>query len=277
MNRNQKFGIEIEFATSDHYAVNNLTQKLRDAGIDVQSMGYTHQTTQHWKIVTDSSCGYELVSPPMTINDNGLDQIYTVCRVLNENNFAVDNNCGLHVHIDASNYSVKQMMGIISAYIMYEKHFDLLMPLSRRADANRFCHSNLQYVTRNWGKSEINRIKRNIRNNNTNIIANLFGTRYMKINTESYVRHGTLEFRQHSGTLSSTKIVNWIVILLQFADVAKNFTLKTKPYNYNIYGFKSIFKITRSNPDSLISCASTYIINRVKQLNPNLNLELEIS
>lgn len=37
-----------------------------------------------------------------------------------------------------------------------------------------------------------------------------FGSRYFKINFESFATHGTVEFRHHSGTTEYEKIVNWV-------------------------------------------------------------------
>ena len=42
---------------------------------------------------------------------------------------------------------------------------------------------------------------------------NYNGTRYRKVNAESYIRHKTVEFRQHSGTTEFKKISNWINFL----------------------------------------------------------------
>jgi hypothetical protein len=36
------------------------------------------------------------------------------------------------------------------------------------------------------------------------------GGRYHKLNLSSYVSHGTIEFRQHQGTINYVKISRWI-------------------------------------------------------------------
>jgi hypothetical protein len=45
--------------------------------------------------------------------------------------------------------------------------------------------------------------------------------RYHKLNTESYWRHNTVEFRQHSGTIEYEKISNWILFLARFVEFSK--------------------------------------------------------
>ncbi|MDO5509556.1 MAG: amidoligase family protein, partial [Weeksellaceae bacterium] len=48
-----------------------------------------------------------------------------------------------------------------------------------------------------------------------------FGTRYLKLNLSSYQRHGTVEFRHHSGTVNYTKIKNWILICARLVEASK--------------------------------------------------------
>jgi hypothetical protein len=49
-------------------------------------------------------------------------------------------------------------------------------------------------------------------------VANLPQTRYYKLNLAAYVKHGTLEFRQHAGTLNLNKMINWIMFCVQFVE-----------------------------------------------------------
>lgn len=42
--------------------------------------------------------------------------------------------------------------------------------------------------------------------------------RYFKINLQAYLRHGTIEFRQHSGSANATKVCNWVRFLQAFID-----------------------------------------------------------
>ena len=44
-------------------------------------------------------------------------------------------------------------------------------------------------------------------------VAGTICTRYTKVNSQSYNRHKTIEFRQHSGTINYTKIMGWVKFL----------------------------------------------------------------
>lgn len=51
---------------------------------------------------------------------------------------------------------------------------------------------------------------------------NIFGglNRYMAVNLASYARHGTVEFRQHSGSTNAAKVANWVTFCLHFVNKA---------------------------------------------------------
>jgi hypothetical protein len=46
-------------------------------------------------------------------------------------------------------------------------------------------------------------------------------TRYWTVNVNSFPKYGTLEFRQHQGTLNGKKAVNWVKMLLAMATTAQ--------------------------------------------------------
>jgi len=52
-------------------------------------------------------------------------------------------------------------------------------------------------------------------------IANRF-SRYHVINMTAYLKYGTVEFRQHSGTIEFVKIANWLKITQALVATAKN-------------------------------------------------------
>jgi hypothetical protein len=43
-------------------------------------------------------------------------------------------------------------------------------------------------------------------------------SRYYKLNALAFLRHGTLEFRQHGGTMSILRMVNWIIFCVNFIE-----------------------------------------------------------
>ena len=196
----RRFGVEFEA-----YNVNmhTLCDALLEAGIHCRIEGYNHTTRRHWKIVSDSSLTgnqtFELVSPILQ-GEQGIDEMKTVCRVLNECGAKVNKSCGTHVHIDAQNMDLETWKRVYINYARLEKVIDDFMPVSRKRNNNAYCqgYSNLPNL-----EDRITRAR------SLNEIYSFFGSRYYKINPKSYARHNTIEFRQHSGTVDFEKISNW--------------------------------------------------------------------
>jgi len=66
------FGVEIEVCYHEHYDRYHVRDALVDGGVQAIVSGYEAQPV--WKIVHDSSCGYEIVSPVLQGNE-GLLQV----------------------------------------------------------------------------------------------------------------------------------------------------------------------------------------------------------
>ncbi len=210
----RKFGIEIEAVG---VPMAEVARALNAAGIPTCVEGYNHITKSHWKVVSDSSLSgqyaFELVSPILQ-GASGLCQVETVGRVLTEIGAKVNKSCGLHVHVDARDIDTAAMKRVCKMWMKYESCFDSVMPESRRN--NVFCRS-----TRNDFRSldvAFNAI--DAARDLNGLRAVMGGNRYKKLNLESLVRHGTVEFRQHSGTVDNTKMVMWIELVTAFIECA---------------------------------------------------------
>lgn len=216
-----KFGVEIEF-----YGPNKrqIKEALESEGITCSIEGYHHNTRGHWKIMTDGSINAgrgeatEVVSPILK-GRNGLDQLRKVCASLTRCRALVNKSCGLHVHFDASTFDLNTWKRIYKNYARYETVIDSMMPRSRRGNRNRYCRS----ITDRIGR-DLPTAYRKIDNARTlkalsNAISNR--NRYCKINAESYFRHQSIEFRQHSGTREYDKMENWIMFIHHLIDYSK--------------------------------------------------------
>ena len=222
---NRNFGIEIE---AYNCSKQKLAQELTAVGIKVRVEGYNHtDSTEHWKLVTDSSLtgnqSFELVSPILH-GEKGLKDLEKVCWVLELCNVKVDNSCGLHIHMDAADFTINTWKNLALGYKRLEKVIDAFMPSSRRN--NRFCQG-FEAIT-----------EQNIKNAVTICdLRRAFGNdRYHKVNLEAYARHRTVEFRQHGGTTNFVKMSSWIHFLaklITFAEqgeVQARTTLQTIPF-----------------------------------------------
>jgi hypothetical protein len=202
MNLNRTYGVEIEFI-GDRESV---AQAVREAGLDCLVEGYNHRTKPHWKVVTDSSVhvdgisglGGEIVSPILR-GTEGFEQIEKVCRALKSAGASVNITCGLHVHHDAQDFRTETFKNLIKIYKRFEPTIDELVFPSRRGNTNTYCQT--------LARIDMEEI---LKKNTLQQIIPHYGDRYRKLNLRSFATHGTVEFRQHQGTIDSKEIINWI-------------------------------------------------------------------
>jgi len=216
------FGVEFEC-----YLPDGASQQACAAAVS-QRLGapcivetYNHQLRGHWKIVTDGSLGdysrgIEIVSPVLN-GEAGLSAVYAVAEALSDFGCTVSKKCGFHVHVGARNAPLTFFKSLVKFYGAFEKVIDAMMPVSRRANSNLYCRSmtsaNANTVDRATSLDGVIAAYHGS--------ANVNEARYYKLNLNAHRRHGTVEFRQHSATLSGTKSRNWVVLCLKMVDAAK--------------------------------------------------------
>lgn len=241
------FGIEIEMI---HPNRERVAEMLNAAGIEcnVVRIGI-HSVSRGWKIVPDGSVlrGFELVSPILN-GEDGLNQVRTVGRVLNAAGAKVNKGCGLHVHHEAVGFNAESLKKVVKIYGRMEKQIDEMMPKSRRENNNRFCQSvigaDLDYLATRGSHIYSPR-------------------RYFKVNLQSYFRQGTVEFRQHSGTVEAKKMVNWILFTALIVDKARGRVSSTKPFK-NWVDVKWFLEATTNRMDSIIKDMVDFYTERRK-------------
>jgi hypothetical protein len=169
-----------------------------------------------WKVVSDASVngngnGLEFVSPVLK-GDDGLDQVRKICNALTAIGATVNLSCGYHVHVGARDQerNADFFKNLLKLYSRYEEAIDQIMPPSRRGNANRYCASVIRH----------NAAVVDAAVTPQQVIAAL-GSRYHKLNLSAFYKHGTVEFRQHAGTVDGDKAANWIVVCLKLVAAAK--------------------------------------------------------
>jgi len=217
---NRKFGIEIEAYNVDMYT---LRAALNAAGIVCDIENYNHQTRPHWKIVSDMSIrgnqAFELVSPILQ-GDNGLMQVEIVCEVLKRLDAKVNTSCGMHVHIDARDIDVNGLKRVSKMWVKYESCFDSIVTASRgNNDYAKGLRCKFASLDEAFVKIDAAQTRAGIA---YAMNGDGYGStsRYHKLNFESMQRHGTIEFRQHQGTVDGKKITSWVKLVGGFVETA---------------------------------------------------------
>lgn len=201
------FGVELELvAPIDRYQISS---KLIAAG-------FTNWTVMHDGSLTSDIGWYasEVVSPILK-GEEGLATLKAVMDFLRLTIGArVNASCGMHVHIGVRGMKPTRLRKIAIAFINNEKNFDSLVPASRLT--NRYCQSNARIVrhSRLTTAETVAQIGEAMNGGNSSQHYNHY--RYYKLNFQSFVRHGTVEFRQHAGTVESSKACAWVRLIAGF-------------------------------------------------------------
>lgn len=130
------FGVELELtAPMTMYAMKDQLVAI-GAGdwrvVGDGSVSVTPETSNHF--------GMEVVSPVLQ-GSAGLEKLTVVMDKLKALGCKVNRSCGMHVHVGVRGMKVERVRRIAIAFMNAERHFDALVPSSRRS--NRYCQSNL--------------------------------------------------------------------------------------------------------------------------------------
>ena len=219
MNEDRTYGVEIEITGTRELGTDlrGITNALSRSGIPAVSASYgspDQPERGNWKVLPDASCGPEIVSPPLR-GKGGLQEIGRVCQVLEGLGAEVSARCGLHVHHDAAGLTVRNMVDISALYAAHQRAINSILPASRRD--NSYCLAlGPHHVDRQWQRSMA-------ANRDQQSAAQAMQlSRYSAVNWHALLRHGTVEFRQHHGTLDSQEMRCWVLLTQGFIEVALN-------------------------------------------------------
>lgn len=163
--------------------------------------------------------GMELVSP-ILLGHKGMKQVHAMLEALESLDCSVDESCGMHIHLDGESLTHRAMKQLASLYVKYEATIDSILPASRRNNRNCKSMCSQRWGSRNYGH-ELPRLARLAQKfdeiDSASVCNELLGIwrdRFIKLNLEALVDHGTVEFRQHGGTLNFEKTLHWIILCM---------------------------------------------------------------
>lgn len=214
------FGVEIECAG---ITCQQAAQALTDAGFPARYEGYNHATRNGWKVVYDASVsnsagsGVEVVSPILR-GEDGIQQVHSVMEALRNAGANVNVSCGIHVHVGVNDLTREQVARALRIYHDNRHAIASILPPSRRN--GRWCAT--------WAEGDVARVEQYAQQGRALHLAQR--GRYRNVNLQSLPRYGTVEFRQHSGSLNGTKVENWVRLLIAMVEAAKQgeFTTTTR-------------------------------------------------
>lgn len=194
----RRFGIEIEYIGRS----SEVAREMEARGVRCSVEDYNHRVRSGWKIVSDASVsgGYELVSPPLR-GEEGLRQLKIACDALDAAGARVDRQCGLHIHHDVHDLDAPAFGRLFRGWSRNQRNTDSLVAASRRGSQWARAHSD----------AEIRRIESLSSMDDGSVRRMLSGMdRYRSLNAICFPRYGTVEARQHQGTINAKKIGAWV-------------------------------------------------------------------
>ena len=201
---------------------------VRAAGpamVNPERVGWRSSAGRQWDLKTDGSLsgmagqgpGREVASPRLTLDDDGeCASLRSVCGELSQI-AKVNEDCGLHVSVDASDFSWKQMQQLMALWARYEPFFFAVLPASRHG-----AHWCKPYRASKWDgvRQPASRwwptVQRAISATTEVEFRDAAGSieKYVSMRVNDWWRTGRVEFRLHSATLDYVKVRNYATILI---------------------------------------------------------------
>tara|TARA_Y100000114_G_scaffold127650_1_gene124389 strand:- start:6065 stop:7453 length:1389 start_codon:yes stop_codon:yes gene_type:complete len=203
---------------------------------ETNSMGYldeyfvTRDNLSLAAIDDGSISGKEYVTGVLA-GDKGVDMLARICESLNGSDCRVNSSCGLHVHIGGFQDNRRFSMLALRLGKILEPQLFKMLPPSRQNST--FCKK-IPYDLDSLVLSNTNRIlaeyvfdaealdKYNNKGTHTERYTSQRYRWLNLVNCNSNTRYTTIEFRQHSGTLSFNKAYNWMLICMSFVNFVEN-------------------------------------------------------
>jgi hypothetical protein len=170
--------------------------------------------------------GKEIVTIPMA-RDKLVTSIYSITDWLKKMGWNTNKSCGYHCHFDMTDETIDTVRKTFLVYSIFEDSLFNMLPASRRT--SRYCLP----IRKEYKKFFSTPFEQYwYDTDNAKLITSMKKekyqqSRYVSINYHALFYHGTLENRQHSGTINPRKIMNWIMINQILIDYAKNTDMKT--------------------------------------------------
>ncbi len=214
----------------------NPSRRLLSTEIEVASASYgdhVDSAARYWRcsIVKDGSLpngGFEVCTSPAG-GDQWTEQIEALCSALAEQDAQITSACGLHVHIDARDFSYWETRRLILLYARIESALYRTVPASRRESC--YCkpcaRDYLYWLCQNGYRGTRKAIARGVygvENTRFHKRDKYDGARYRLLNLHSWLYRGTVECRLHTGTIRASKIVPWGMLWANILDTAFRLT-----------------------------------------------------
>ena len=231
--KNQRFGVEIEMtgitrATAAKVIAGHFHTTATHVGGGYDTYTVRGEDGRQWNLVRDQSItrrnsrGYtdrheysvEMVTPICKYDD--ITTIQELVRKLRSAGAKVNDSCGIHVHVDASQHDVRTLRNLVN--IMASKEDLLYKALDVEVERERYCKKvDMNFLEKlNKKKPKEMRDLEDIwyEGYGYNRHAHYNNSRYRALNLHSVFTKGTVEFRLFNSTLHAGEVKSYIQLCL---------------------------------------------------------------
>lgn len=258
-NCNRKFGIELEFNRPCEKKLEKIIKN--NSKEKTESHSYiTNEDNNYWCCKTDSSCGYEIASAVM----NGQKDMYKIKKILEalkRENVIYNNKCGLHIHINISDFNNKNITNTILWWIKSEHIFFSMLPKHRRI--NEYCYPINLYLNQekiNQKKIDFFLCERNGINGS---------------NVRLHKNNSRFEFRILPMSLNYWYIKKWIMLFMLFLEKSKKLPKPKDVFWLELNNFLKIMDLNKKNICPSMKKIKNHILDLIIQYK-DINLQYTI-
>lgn len=262
---NRRFGVEIEVEFHDGDERSRAMDRLhREFHCEGRGEDYvrTERNATYWHLKYDGSLGehgLEVASPALK-GTRGYNELRGICQVLQEEGAFIDKRCGIHVHHDCTDLKDAAFIKIWQFYRKHQRAIDYYVSPSRRVFENGAPFNGpLDY---DMFFDTYERMKDRLINNTPRAV----------VNFKSYVMRGTIEFRQHQGSIDAEKIFSWIVFTQSIINWAQWSDEDIMYMKQSSDPFVPMVKLhwLDFDADDHVRRTRTYLMKRIKNFNPEV-------
>jgi hypothetical protein len=238
--KDRQIGLEIELTKrrttggtlTSTVIKNAVGRALADVGaparlLNPREVGWYKSNGETWDIKTDATCGWEVASRALMLNEFGNnEELERVCHHIGALNPSVTNQCGLHMHIQARDLSWHQLQNLVWLWARYEPYWFSLVPAYRRERSYcaPICSSLYDGIPNyTWDTS-----RRLITGHRDHASADAWPR--ASLNLRPWWSSGRVEVRLHHGSISYTEMQEWAMLMLALVERAKLPATPIEPY-----------------------------------------------
>lgn len=246
-----RFGVEIEcVGCSKERLTRAINIALPGSRIDsYRENSVIDVMGRSWNVVRDGSLSGsengEIVTPPLNYSD--IEALQNVIRSVRHAGARVDASCGIHIHVDGSQFAAKSLTNLVKLVYKQERIIEHALQVSETR-LNRYCRSiDAGFMTRLEARAprDIREFSAAWYGRNEVAPSRYDSTRYHGLNLNSFLFRGTVEFRYFNGTLHAGKVKAYIQFCLAVVAKALNarsasskrreFRAETAKYDFRVW------------------------------------------